>query len=142
MNLDSLPFHLKIKFLREKNGYTQQELADKLGITKGSVSIWEQGKAKPTFYKLQQLEELFKYSFTEKHIVNDPENDYKNDSNIIDRLEQIRKENRLIMSTYMDMVIENNEFKTFLKELKKMVVEYDCNTKIKNYVLSFPIQKV
>lgn len=45
--------------LRAKSGMTQQEIADKVGVTKVSVGQWESGKATPRPAKLQALADLF-----------------------------------------------------------------------------------
>lgn len=37
----------KIKYYREQKGYTQEQLADKLGITKGYISRVENNKERP-----------------------------------------------------------------------------------------------
>jgi transcriptional regulator with XRE-family HTH domain len=43
---------LKIKELREKKGLTQEEIADKLGVKKQSVSKYESGKVRPEWNSL------------------------------------------------------------------------------------------
>lgn len=48
-----------IKKNREENGFTQQELADKLGVTRQAVSGWERGKAYPDLDKLKEISVLF-----------------------------------------------------------------------------------
>lgn len=45
--------------LRRKSGYTQAELAQKLGVTNKAVSKWETGKSKPTTDTLRKLAALF-----------------------------------------------------------------------------------
>lgn len=52
-------FSTKFRLLRAKNGLTQAELADKLGLTYSSVSQWESGRATPRTPILRQLAELF-----------------------------------------------------------------------------------
>lgn len=47
------------KRLRAQAGLTQQEVADKVGVTKVSVGQWENGKATPRPTKLQALADLF-----------------------------------------------------------------------------------
>lgn len=37
-------FGARLKELRKKNGYTQVTLAGKLGVSKGTVAMWEVGK--------------------------------------------------------------------------------------------------
>ncbi|MCH4033771.1 MAG: helix-turn-helix domain-containing protein [Lachnospiraceae bacterium] len=36
----------RLKELRKKNGYTQVTLADNLGVSKGTVAMWETDKRK------------------------------------------------------------------------------------------------
>ena len=49
----------RIKELRKASGMTQTELAEKMGVTKGTVSTWETNSRTPSFNTLNQLCELF-----------------------------------------------------------------------------------
>ena len=44
---------------RKKNGWSQEELADKLGVTRQSVSKWEGAQASPDLQRILQMSELF-----------------------------------------------------------------------------------
>ena len=44
---------------RKKNGWSQEELADKLGVSRQSVSKWESAQAIPDMKKILQLSEVF-----------------------------------------------------------------------------------
>lgn len=48
-----------IKILRTRKGYSQQELADILGVTNRAVSAWETGKTTPKMVIIEKLSELF-----------------------------------------------------------------------------------
>ena len=48
--------------LREKSGLSQQELADKLFVTRQAVSKWERGETTPSSDILKQLSSLFHVS--------------------------------------------------------------------------------
>ena len=48
-----------IKDLRKKNGLTQKELADSLGVTYQAVSKWENGKSIPDIAMLKLISEKF-----------------------------------------------------------------------------------
>ncbi len=37
----------KLKLLRKQNSYSQEELADKMGIARQTISKWENGQAVP-----------------------------------------------------------------------------------------------
>ena len=41
----------KLIALRKKSGYSQQELADLLSLTRQTISNWENGQSAPTFDK-------------------------------------------------------------------------------------------
>ena len=49
----------RLKELRKRNGYTQVTLADHLGVSKGTVAMWETDKRMPDFDKLNELCDLF-----------------------------------------------------------------------------------
>ncbi|MEE1086660.1 MAG: helix-turn-helix transcriptional regulator [Schaedlerella sp.] len=48
-----------LKILRTKNSLSQAELAAKLGISKSSVSMYEQGKREPDFHILGKIADFF-----------------------------------------------------------------------------------
>lgn len=49
----------KLRLLRKQNGYSQEELADKLGIARQTVSKWENGQAIPELTGLIALSVLY-----------------------------------------------------------------------------------
>lgn len=51
--------HEKIYALRKKEGLSQEALAEKLGVSRQSVSKWETGEATPEVSKLLSLSKLF-----------------------------------------------------------------------------------
>lgn len=52
----------RIKFLREKNGYSQATLSKELGITRSSVNAWEMGISVPSTQYIVELSLLFNVS--------------------------------------------------------------------------------
>ncbi len=49
----------KLQILRKKNGYSQEQLADKLGIARQTISKWENGQAIPGLNVLIALSKLY-----------------------------------------------------------------------------------
>ena len=49
----------KIIDLRKKNGWSQEQLADKLGVSRQSISKWESAQSTPDMKKIVALSELF-----------------------------------------------------------------------------------
>jgi transcriptional regulator with XRE-family HTH domain len=49
----------KIIMLRKKNDWSQEQLAEQLGISRQSVSKWESGAAVPDLDRILKLSELF-----------------------------------------------------------------------------------
>jgi len=52
-------FDERLKLLRKKHGYTQVSLAETLGVSKGTVAMWETRKRTPDFETLIKLSDLF-----------------------------------------------------------------------------------
>lgn len=52
-------FDERLRLLRKKHGYTQVSLAETLGLSKGTVAMWETGKRTPDFETLIRLSDLF-----------------------------------------------------------------------------------
>lgn len=58
-----MQFNEKLVYLRKKNGMTQENLAFKLGISRQSVSKWENGETEPELSKLKEIANIFCVSF-------------------------------------------------------------------------------
>lgn len=67
----------KIINLRKDNGWSQEELAEKLNVSRQAVSRWESGSAQPDAANLLQLSRLF--SVTTDYLLND---EYEKDDNL------------------------------------------------------------
>ena len=52
-------FDERLRLLRKKHGYTQVSLAETIGVSKGTVAMWETGKRTPDFETLIRLSDLF-----------------------------------------------------------------------------------
>lgn len=76
----------KILTLRKKNGFSQEELAQQLGVTRQAVYKWESGNAFPEIDKVRALAKLFSVSFD--YLLDDTIEEYdssKNDTKVLYR---------------------------------------------------------
>lgn len=55
----------KIYTLRRKNGLSQEQLAEKLGVSRQAISKWEGGLSTPELDKLRALSECFQVTIDE-----------------------------------------------------------------------------
>ena len=55
-------FKNMLKYLREREGYSQSELAAKLGISKSTISMYEVGNRQPDFETEEAIADLFNVS--------------------------------------------------------------------------------
>ena len=62
----------KIILLRKRNGWSQEELAEKMNVSRQAVSKWESAQASPDLEKILQLSELF--GVTTDYLLKDTEN--------------------------------------------------------------------
>jgi len=85
-----------IKFLRKKNGFTQETFAEALGINRPSVGAYEEGRADPRLTTLSKIADLFHVSVDE--LINE---DLTNEK-------RIPKDNVRILSVTVDNA--DNEF--------------------------------
>lgn len=52
-------FTTRFRELRKLAGFTQNELANKLGVVKSTISMYETGKRQPDFEKLEEISDFF-----------------------------------------------------------------------------------
>lgn len=58
-------FNDKLYELRKSSGLTQEEIAEKLMVSRQTISNWETGSASPSLEKAIELSDLFKVSLDE-----------------------------------------------------------------------------
>ena len=63
----------KIMELRKKNGLSQEELAEKVGVARQTISKWELGETSPDIKQSKELSKIFNVSLDEL-----TDNDIKN----------------------------------------------------------------
>ena len=49
----------RIKYLRKQKGYSQEELADKVGVSRQAVSKWESEQSTPDLEKIIAMSDIF-----------------------------------------------------------------------------------
>ena len=54
-----MKLHEKIYYCRKKAGYSQEDMAEKLGVSRQAVSKWETGEAVPELAKFSAIAKLF-----------------------------------------------------------------------------------
>ena len=57
--------NVNIKHIREKKNFSQNQLADLVGVDRSAIAKWETGKAKPTADNLLKLAEVLDCSIDE-----------------------------------------------------------------------------
>lgn len=107
----------KIVRLRKTNGWSQEDLAEQLNVSRQAVSRWEGGTAQPDAGNILQLSKLF--GVTTDYLLND---DYESD-NDLPKVKQVQNDGtRLIMIAmvtlevmifilqFVTMIILQNDF--------------------------------
>ena len=76
-----MEFGEKIQKLRNQNKWTQEQLAEKLYVSRTAVSKWESGKGYPNIDSLKDIAKLFDKTIDELLSSEEIENMYKEDTN-------------------------------------------------------------
>ncbi len=64
-----MKFYEKLVQLRKQNGYTQEQLAEQLGVSRQAVSRWEAGETTPEMSLLVKLCQI--YGVSADYLIND-----------------------------------------------------------------------
>ena len=95
----------KIIRLRKKNGWSQEELADKLDVSRQAVSKWEAAQSVPNLDKILQLSELFGVT-TDYLLKDDIEDEEFTDNDDAGSVKKITLEDA---NKYLDTVKANSQ---------------------------------
>ncbi|MCR5349794.1 MAG: helix-turn-helix transcriptional regulator [Acholeplasmatales bacterium] len=107
----------RLQKLRKQNGYSQEELADKLGISRQAVSKWERAEASPDTDNLILLARLYNMSLDDLLYDNETNEEIKNRTIDKEEKEEIKKNTITLTDDEGQTVkIENNKITCFDKD--------------------------
>ena len=86
----------RLQKLRKENGYSQEELADKLGISRQAVSKWERAESSPDTDNLIVLARLYNVSLDE--LLYDTESTEEIKDRVIDRGQSEKEKDQIILT--------------------------------------------
>ena len=115
--------------LRKKRGLTQQQIADEIGVNRGSYSNWEKGKREPSFKNLIKLAYIL--DTTTDFLLGKTNIDFGNDSKVYEEYKKLLSQNKKeeIKERY------DHSFEFFIKAVAKQLnisVEEALNKIIQN----------
>ena len=116
MDAKTLPFNEKIKKLRDSRGWTQSELAEKLGTDGRMISHYEKGKNIPSADILVKIAELFNVSIDYLLIERIPQRplNQNDDAELLEKISEISKlpeKDKEMILHMIDSVITKNKVK-------------------------------
>lgn len=129
----------KILLLRKKEGLSQEGLAEKLNVTRQTVSNWELGQTTPDIQQAKNIAKTFKVSLDDLTDNNVEFELKENSNNILQSL--IGKECLLLMNEdYPDSYINNNiKVKVLDVNNSFIKIEYQKGKQVINKLLDIDI---
>lgn len=97
----------RLKKVRKEAGYTQESLAQALGVSKGTVAMWETGKRNPDFEMLCDISDLLdrKVDYLLDH--SDDDSSPRMTPEQIDQLGRWELESRFVEALQLYMSLDN-----------------------------------
>lgn len=80
---------LNLREIRKEKGVSQQKLADKLGISRSTVAMWETGGSEPDLDTLTKLAEYF--NITIDRLLGRDETQHVNNDETLEFLDELHK---------------------------------------------------
>ena len=128
-----MTFAEKLVQLRKREGYTQEEVADRLEVSRQAISRWEMGTAVPDSSNLLQISKLFKVSAD--YLLND---DYESDDDL-PKVKEVKNDNvnqimmylivlevMMLIMQFMAVVILNSRYLLVAISKELVVVQVAC----------------
>ncbi len=129
--------NVKIKGIRIKKGFKQEEVAEKIGMTQSNYARLENGKADIKYERLAQIAKVFELTVGSL-IDYDGQQDLPEDGKFYytelqkvmkerDKLkEELSESNENENTTIYEMLDENKRLSTDLKDLKRKIKEFEA----------------
>ena len=100
---------------RKKNGWSQEDLAYKLGVSRQSVSKWEGAQAVPDMKKIVMMAELFNVSTDYLLCLSDNPQPKKQGLNeeekkLLDQYWQLNAKGRMALNLYIEFLISQENY--------------------------------
>ena len=115
--------------LRKKQGYSQQEIADRLSVTRQTISNWECGQGAPALDKAAELAAIYRISLDELAGLADEREAPGVDLHILKNLEgrrcQLEFTEENTMDAVMDGLLDNANVRILEVGDRRVRIEYE-----------------
>ena len=115
--------------LRKKQGYSQQEIADRLSVTRQTISNWECGQGAPALDKAAELAAIYQISLDELAGLADEREAPGVDLHILKKLEgrrcQLEFTEENTMDAVMDGLLDNANVRILDVGDRRVRIEYE-----------------
>ncbi len=115
--------------LRKKQGYSQQEIADRLSVTRQTISNWECGQGAPALDKAAELAAIYQISLDELAGLADEREAPGVDLHILKKLEgrrcQLEFTEENTMDAVMDGLLDNANVRILEVGDRRVRIEYE-----------------
>lgn len=115
--------------LRKKQGYSQQEIADRLSVTRQTISNWECGQGAPALDKAAELAAIYQISLDELAGLADEREALGVDLHILKKLEgrrcQLEFTEENTMDAVMDGLLDNANVRILEVGDRRVRIEYE-----------------
>lgn len=115
--------------LRKKQGYSQQEIADRLSVTRQTISNWECGQGAPALDKAAELAAIYQISLDELAGLADEREALGVDLHILKKLEgrccQLEFTEENTMDAVLDGLLDNANVRILEVGDRRVRIEYE-----------------
>lgn len=112
-------FKSMLKYLRERAGMSQLELAQKLGVAKSTIGMYESGRREPNFETMEAIADIFNVDMNFLYGVKGSENDgYYTDSETATLAQQMFEDPDMRSLFSMKRNMDPKVFKNYMDFMK------------------------
>ena len=114
----------KLLDLRKKLGLSQEEVAEKLNVSRQTISKWETGQTVPELFKVKLLSELYNVSYDYLISSSQISGDLTSIENIVDEIDWTSAWSKKypVLSTYQGI----NGISSYVEKISNRYEEFKC----------------